>query len=162
MDWRVAREDTVREILREAELYISAQVQLSIAADQRAVTVSGAIATILTAITAAGLAAFLSSSPNFDIVYAATVSGTIMMIALCCAIYAARPVPFRPPGNCPEMWYDDDFGVKINIQLGHQAEIYNAFIKENNATLARNAVWIRLSLFLTVAAPIAGVLVAVL
>lgn len=149
--------DTIREIIREAESYLSAQLITGVASDQRAATLSGILATLATGMLGGGLAVITAEKANYPLGIAGIFAGVVMLIGLAFAIYTARPVPFHYVGNCPENWNtDEDLYGSLDHALWQQARHYQELIDENDATLKANARYLRRAGYFTLASPICG------
>lgn len=152
--------EAIQEVIREAEAYLSAQLTCAVAADQRAVTLSGALATIATALFGVGLAALSQDKPSHMVGWAAVVSGALYIAALVFAVWASRPVSFSYVGNTPENWDKEaDLYGSLTTALYQQAGYYTSHIKSNDAVMRKNARLIQCALWLSICAPVVGVIV---
>lgn len=131
---------TIQEIVREAEVYLGAQLQAGIAADQRAVTfasVVGAVAAVLVGGFVA--AAYGDSGPgNLGWIVFPGVMGLLVSMAL--ATWAGRPVDWHHAGTSPKHWRPDvEKSTSLEASLAGQAALYAQSIDDNNVVLNRNA-----------------------
>lgn len=151
------KSDTVREIIREAESYLSAQLTTGVASDQRAATLSGILATLATGMLGGGLAVITADKANYPLGVAGISSGVVMLVGLAFSIYTARPVPFHYVGNCPKNWSsEEDLCGDLDAALWQQAQHYQEQIDENDATLKANARYLRRAGYFTLASPAFG------
>lgn len=93
-----ASEESVREVLRQAEACLSGTVQLAMASDQRAATLAGIFTAVGVAI--AGASTALAATGPFFL--GALVASVLMFAAAASFIYSARPVDFHVSGYEPE------------------------------------------------------------
>lgn len=157
VDLQRLQNDNVHEIIREAESFLGAQLSCGLAADQRAMTLSGALATIATAVFGAGLAAISADKPNYVLGAAALACGIVFIAALFFAVWSARPVPFNYVGNTPSSWDNEpDLYGPLAPALYQQAQHYAEGIEANGKVLGLNASWLRRALWASLAAPIVG------
>lgn len=140
-----ANDEQLRQMLAQAEAYLNAQLQIGIAADQRALVFAGFIAATVVAVAGGACAILLKGGlPFLGYLGFATAAG--MMISLALAVHAARPVSFEYPGNSPSAWIEDVTGKKPIVQsMREQASHYAGMIQTNNATLSGNCLLLRLS-----------------
>src|SRR5690606_28598473 len=102
-----ADEAMVDEILREAEARLSAQLEVAIAADQRAMTFLGFLLTLIVFLLGAALAAFTAQVPSFSIAVSAIISAAGFLVAAYFAYEASKPIEFEFVGNDPSGWVSD-------------------------------------------------------
>ncbi len=136
IDWSGVSLDTVRQIHSEGQVYLSAQLQAAIAADQRAVTMASVLAATAAALVAAGVAVFQTAQDGRAL-SACIAAGLVLLFAAACGAWAARPIAFWFPGNTPSSWYDVRRGDFIQ-NLGGEAENYSDHIARNNEILDGN------------------------
>lgn len=132
-----ADEDMLDEILREAELRLSAQLTSAIAADTRAMTFLGFIAAVTVASVGGGLAVL---DTNWVLAVIAIFVGAGFGVSGFFAFEAARPIDFRFVGNDPASWRGD---IEKRISLRHakaeQVAFYDKMIKSNRAAMSESA-----------------------
>jgi hypothetical protein len=141
-----------RQILSQGEVHMQAQLDVAIAADQRATTASSLFASIAAATTAATLA-YWDKSGDLPILIAGISGSAAMGIGAIITLRAANPVDFYLPGNHPRNWYDCRF-EPIPAMLGAEAENYQYRIDRNRDVLLANAATFKQGTTLAVAAPL--------
>jgi hypothetical protein len=103
IDWSETPETSLRELLRQGEVYLDGTIQLGIASDQRA----GALTTIFgggaTALLAAAAAVFSGSHSSIAFEWAAAVTAAFLFIGSFQAARAAQPVNFHVAGYEPKL-----------------------------------------------------------
>ncbi len=100
IDWSGVSLDTVRQIHSEGQVYLCAQLQAAIAADQRAVTMASILAATAAALLAVGLGVYqiAKDGPTLS---ACVAAAAMLLLAAACGVWAARPIAFWFPGNTP-------------------------------------------------------------
>jgi hypothetical protein len=151
--WKGVKDERALFVLRQGELFLEAQLKISIAADQWAMVT----ASVLTGFAAGLLVSSLNSFAQPDRVAVALASleiSCLLFLGAWCCLTAARPVPFGHSGSEPKVWSNvlknDDFPAAI---LG-EAENYQDRITENEKMLRRNARWLRAGTYVAAAAPV--------
>lgn len=151
-------QDILRDIVREGELYLSSQLAVATAADQRAMTLIGFQVTALLA-TIAGITAMLISKEK---IWFSILVGNAVMLGLIISLFqssvSVRPQLFNFPGNLPENWrigywnfsFTQPSGPTLQHSLTEQAYAINCCIKNNNKTLEENAHRIKNSIDITI------------
>ena len=132
--------ETLREIIRNSESYLSAQLTSAIAADQRALAMSGYLSAAVVVLVggAAGLA--LASEPNYLLSAVTFCTAAILFLALNLAIKSARPSNFEFPGNIASSWSQDIAeGKPLSRSLAEQCEHYDGMALANNELMQKNA-----------------------
>jgi hypothetical protein len=131
--------DNIREIIRLSELYLDGTIRFAIAADARALSLSGMFAGAATALAAGGLT--LLSAPGLSLVRASLAAAALsasgsLFVGLWNAIRAVRPMDFNVAGNYLDRWNssEDLSGPLPVAQLG-QAKIYQEQINQNRQVL---------------------------
>ncbi len=156
-DWAGVSEEMARQILNQGELYLQGQVQLAIAADQRATTAASILASMATAVAAAFLA-FADAFQDKAALAAGLTGAGFLLIAGCFAAWAARPVAFDLPGNHPDKWFDDRKDG-LTQRLGRESESYQRRITHNDSVMAANKGWIIIAFGLALLAAPMSVLI---
>lgn len=155
-----AAEGVVGEVVRQAELLLTSQLQAAVGADQRASALAGVLSS--TAVAAFGGSAALLTIQGSG---AAHVGGYGLGIAAIClassafmAVLAARPVTWYVPGNWPRSWKADAASGKSLTQcMAEVAAYYDPMIEKNLRTMERAAKWFNRALWCAVtAAPLGG------
>jgi hypothetical protein len=139
--------DVIREIVREAESFLDAQLKAALEADKRAMTLAGILGAIISVLTG-GSASMIAAEVNvWPHIWAVFVLIGFFIVALFAAINAARPTPFGFVGNDPSTWVSDiKAGKALNVSLAEQASFYSKDIKANSACLDENHRCIRMAL----------------
>lgn len=149
--------EMAEQVLRQGELYLQAQLQLAIAADQRAATMAAFWGTIGTAVAAAAIA-YWDRSSDLAILISGLACAALMVAGASACLWAARPVDFYAPGNHPQSWFDLLDRPLFDVMLG-EAENYQAHIEANAAFLLTNCRLIGFGAALATSAPVLAVLV---
>lgn len=156
-NWTNVDLETVREVAREAEVYLHGQLNLAISADQRAAVLGGIYTAAGTAIVAGLIAA---SSLTEQLFWGGFVSAAMFLVGAGLCVFTALPGGFYLPGNQPQSWYADiDDNKPLLEALGETAENSQEEIEHNRAFLQKNAKRFRLGAFLGVTAPLAGIVI---
>lgn len=161
MDWSKASDETVKEIVREGEAYIAAQLSLATSADQRA-SVMASIFTAAGAAIVAGLITLYTEGPDdSDPIFAGGVAAAaLFLIGASLCVWAALPVGFDLPGAQPKSWLNDvETGKQLKESLQQQAENYQDKINDNRKVLGANASRYKWGAIAGIAAPLAGFVV---
>jgi hypothetical protein len=131
--------DTLKEIIREGEAFLEAQLKAGLAADQRAmavVTMSSAIGAILIAGTVSFIAAKVVIWPHVLAVVPMFIG---LFVAMFSALSAAKPVTFYYTGNNPKFWVQDVVKKQtLLVSLAGQAANYAKGISLNKNVLDDN------------------------
>jgi hypothetical protein len=131
--------DTLKEVLREAELYLHAQLTSAIAADQRAYTFAGAVTAAAVILIGASYGLAITVPPNFLLVYAALAVCASFFVSAWMAVVSARSIDFEFAGNEPCKWVDDiENGKRIEDSISEQCEHYDGMISKNSIALKKN------------------------
>lgn len=160
--WQKVELELVKEILREGESYLQAQLSLALAADQRSSVVAGLFTAAAAAIIAGLITLASSEHPSHPLaIYAGgTVSVTLLIAGASLCIWAARPVNFYVSGNEPKKWYKDvEAPRELRVLLGEQAQLYQEMIEDNNKALRRNSQLFLAGGIAGIAAPVAGAII---
>lgn len=142
-----ADDDTLQEIVREAELFLGAQLSAGLASDQRAMTLAAIIAAVLATLlggTATVAAASIAVWPHVIVVVIVSIS---LIIALIFAVLAASPTTFSYAGNSPRLW-STDIGENraLKSSIAGQAALYAQGISQNSAVLSEAQKRVKLAL----------------
>ncbi|GGC15341.1 hypothetical protein GCM10011494_37730 [Novosphingobium endophyticum] len=156
-------DDVLREVVREGEKLLDAQLMTANAADQRAMAwaallVTGAIAVI------GGSAALLVSGKHLALAVVGIVVAAIMGVAISKATNVVRPADWHFPGNRPGNWLPEHWqchGLGIQCDM-HQAMLEQAAsleeqICDNAAASAESGKELRSSMSWALFAVIIGV-----
>ncbi|WP_459661751.1 hypothetical protein [Novosphingobium sp. 11B] len=132
-----ASEHQIKQILAHAEMFLAAQLQTGLAADQRALVLSGFLATAVVALVGAAGAVMLNEAHFLGYVALLTAAGLAVSLSL--AIKAARPIDFYFAGNRPCAWEGDlRSGLSEVESLASQALHYDEMIMQNRDALDDN------------------------
>lgn len=135
-------DDILKEVVREAELMMAAQLSVATASDQRALTWAGFVLTI--AIASIGGSASLAIDGKQLPLAAISGAGAILMaISGYYAVRAVRPRKYSMPGNLPQNWLPEHWesGRTRDFRQARieQARTINGQIVKNAALAERNA-----------------------
>ncbi|MCC8955695.1 hypothetical protein H8B02_20330 [Bradyrhizobium sp. Pear77] len=129
---KMADLEVLKEIVREAESFLAAQLTAGLASDQRAINTAVYLAAILAAIVG-GTATLVSvgTSLGWHLLGIGWIVG-FLAFALIHAVRAARPTPFSYSGNNPAHWAPDVQEKRsLRDSLAGQAAIYAQGIRSN-------------------------------
>lgn len=136
--------ELLTHIIRDCESYIDDQLKCALAADQRAINISGFLVATIIALSAGAYTLLRNEGSllGYGVIF--------LIIALCTALLlalrSAVPVPFNYRGSTPENWKEDLVNCKSRGDcLEEQITHYDAMIKENTVTLDKNAQLIKRS-----------------
>lgn len=150
-----ATREQLEQILARAEMYLSAQLQSGIAADQRALVFAGFLATGVIALLGAAGALLINQTSSAGYIAVGTAIG--LLVALALSIYASRPVDFEFPGNNPCAWEGDiDSNMPLTKSLAGQALHYDHMILVNNAILEKNCGYLASSMYVAFGSLLGG------
>src|SRR5262245_51178602 len=99
-DWKQADVELIKEILRQAEVRLSAQVTLATSSDQRAAVLAGIWVAGATGVIAA-LVALQPASRSIPLLVGGSCAIGLFLLGAFFCIWATMPVQFYPPGNRP-------------------------------------------------------------
>ncbi|ARP67144.1 MULTISPECIES: hypothetical protein [Mesorhizobium] len=131
-----ADNDTLKEILREAESRLDAQLTMALAADLRAMTLLGFMVAVVAVVVAGTLAIY--KSEHVDIFFGAVgLFATFgMSVSSFYAFEAAKPIDFDAVGNYPSGWASDaESGKPLHIALAEVCAHYDEMLKSNKAAM---------------------------
>lgn len=138
-----AKLDNARELVRLSELYLDSTVRLAMAADARAMSLTGMLVTASTALIAAGFTLLFYqqtlSRINFTLGLAAFGAALCLLGGVWQAISAAKPGQFSVGGNYLRSWDDDDLYGDLIGPVLDQAGIYQEKIDTNLLRLRNGA-----------------------
>lgn len=135
-----ADEAFVDEILREAEARLSAQLEVAVAADQRAMTFLGFLLTLVVFLIGGALAAFTAETPSVSIALIAAIGAVGFVAASYFAYQASKPVNFEFVGNDPSGWVGDvEEGKTLLAAKAEQCAHYDEMLKDNRAAMSRSS-----------------------
>ena len=152
VDWKDVNQEMAKRILTQGELYLQNQVQLAIAADQRATTAASIFASMATAVAAAFIA-FWDTSQNKAALIGGFAGAACLLGAAGLAAWAARPTDFNTPGNHPRQWFSGRRG-DLTKMIGGEAESVQRRIDSNDGILSKNQEALRNAFRLALLGPI--------
>ncbi|MFK5596163.1 hypothetical protein ACFZ8E_04040 [Methylobacterium sp. HMF5984] len=144
-----AHPDTLAQIRKEADAYLGAQLTVTLAGNQRAMTFFGFLAAASAVIGSASVTVVTTSTDfaAFGVVGIMVVFG--LLIAMFCANMAAMPDDFYYVGNSPSNWIEDiQDGRRLHRSLAEGVALDVRSIDRNTDTIDRcskfikRAVWI--------------------
>ena len=155
--WADVDEKMATLILQQGEKILASQVQLAIAADQRAISSANTFVTVAVGVLAATLG-YYGVEPLLSVLMAGLIgAGMITTAAICCFI-AASPRLIHLPGGHPRSWQSVR-QAKMNEAMGGEAENYQEQIDYNDQLLMNNSQWLKAGLLTAVVAPIVSSIV---
>lgn len=142
-----AEPETIREIIREAESFLEAQLKVGLASDSRAMTLGAFLSGIVSALVAGTSLMVAAEFP----VWPHIIAVSVLVVSLCCALFstvhAARPTDWNYTGNNPRFWASDVEAKRpLHESLAGQAALYAKGISENSSILEENQKFSRLAL----------------
>lgn len=143
------------EIVREGSARLEAQLQIAIAADQRALTLAGFQITAATGAVAGGAALMTSDEPRQLLALIAFLFSLAVLISAGIALWTVLPRKFRIPGNCPLNWLKNhwrwhDKGFDLKAARVEQAACLAEQIADNRKLLDWTAQLMRISFLGTI------------
>jgi hypothetical protein len=139
-DLKNADENMLREIIREAELFLDSQLTAGTAADQRAVTFSSVLAATAAVLIGGFVASFATTAPTIKLAWVVFPMSAGLIIATVFSTLACRPTEWRYPGSNPRHWAEDAKAkVSMVDALAEQAGLYAIAIGKNKDVLEKNA-----------------------
>jgi hypothetical protein len=138
------RDQTVREAVRLAELNLTSQLSLMLAADQRATTFSGMIIGALAVVATIYVDDTVNWTDDLGLV--------ILGLSAALAVYSARSVEITVPGNEFKNFSSDlASNREFNTVLADLGRIFDAASAANRATMQRNSKFYNAALVWSVA-----------
>lgn len=139
--------DTLREIIREAESYMSAQLTVTLASNQRAVALTNILAAVSVVLIGTGTSLMVPGGRDWQLGAIAILVAGGLLFAMRYASWAFSPSPFHYVGNTPSQWVDDIVeGKAFRESLAEQAGHYDQSISDNLETLGQQGRYVRRAL----------------
>ncbi|PJK29957.1 hypothetical protein [Minwuia thermotolerans] len=159
--YSAASAEILREIIRQAEIKLQAQLQAALAADSRALGVAAAMATIAALLMGGAAAVFQSATAPAALAWIGVWVAGILLFAGTLAVVSARAIGFDFPGSEPSAW-EDDIGNASTLKqsLGDMADHYDTMIADNARRMKR-AGWIFNASLIAAGLDLAGGIVCV-
>ena len=142
-----ADEQMIREIVRQAESFLSAQLQSGLAADLRSMTMAAILAAVLSFLVG-GTASLIAAEIDLGL-HLITISELVLVfgVALIFAILAASPTKFDYAGSNPKHWVSDIENRHSFVRaMAGQAAQYADGISDNSRILRNGQSWLKRSL----------------
>jgi hypothetical protein len=150
----------ILEARRNGEAYLSTQMQLAIAADQRAMTL-GSILAAAASIMLGFAFSEIGGSSGVTVLFLLVSSALALACGL--AFYSARPVPIKPLGNEPSAWYGDlKDETPIIDALRDDLAVIQRSIESNLLLMAANGRVLKLAMVISGSAVLAAPILALL
>lgn len=144
-----ADDETLKEIMRQAESYLGAQLSASIAADQRALAFASVLGAAAIGISGGGFVLLLRSPPMLMLGWTCVATACGLLAAMALANLSAMPAEFWFAGNSPDRWASDVQSQRpLKGCLSSQLTHYTEMIADNNMLIRSNchnmsaAIWI--------------------
>ena len=143
-------------VLRQGELTLQAQLQLTTAAMARATTLAG-----LFAVTATAAVGYMLSNYGDELALAlgGAGAGAALAVGAVLCVSSVWPTAFRTAGNLPSNWWVD--GVKnrpLAECLSNESDNYDDAIKRNRASMAQEAKRFKFGAWLGCMSPAIGLI----
>lgn len=147
-DFEGATADTQREIRRQAELYLAAQLQSGIAADQRAMSFVSLMAAAAVVTAGGGGSLIIADKPQVALGWICIAIAASFVIAMGAAASSAMAVDFWYGGSTPQDWPEDIRCQKPEQEMLAE-ELVNLEVRtsDNVRTLRRNARWMNIGIW---------------
>ncbi|MBR0873784.1 hypothetical protein JQ633_25730 [Bradyrhizobium tropiciagri] len=154
--------EVAREVMRLNELYVDGTLRLSLAADSRALSISGMLAAASTLLVGYGASTLLAmttiDNQKVALGVAALWCGGMFATALIFSVRSVRPRNFNITGNFKSSWSESELRGSLAEALLSQASVYENQARKNVQTLSLNAISLKKTLFLTaIAVPTATI-----
>jgi hypothetical protein len=129
----------LQEVLREAELYLAAQLTSAIAADSRAYTFAGAVAATAVLLVGASYSATVGTHVSGHLAITSFGVASALFVSAWMAVVSARSIRFEFAGNEPCKWISDvEEGRPLVHSIAEQCEHYDTMIAQNSREIERN------------------------
>jgi hypothetical protein len=149
--------EAIKELHRQGEVCLHGTVQLAIAADHRATTLTGIMGAGSTALIAGALTRISGAHPDWALVYAGASAAALLFIgALFCA-FAAHPCDFFVPGYEPKRMAPsarDETWI-----LRYATEDVQTRIDSNRVSLVRSSKLVTIGMIIALLAVPLGVII---
>ena len=154
-EFKGASPESMKEIIRQGELRLQAQLQAALAADSRS--------NALVAIQAAAAAALVVYAGSADVKgtpeFTAFVSAAFFSVGAMFAAWAARPVSFDFAGLNPSDWVPAiESAEPVDSARRAYATYLDDYLKDNAARMSANGGWTMMSIKMMAMAPVAAVM----
>jgi hypothetical protein len=138
--------EPLRRLAAAADVYLQGQLAAAVAADQRALVFAGFLAAATAALGGAAANVLINNSADHFVGRLAMCAAAGLLVAMLCAIVAARPTHWFFPGSHPKDWQEDFVMNKPEIgQLQELLVDYDERIDRNHTTMRINGRWITAS-----------------
>ena len=149
--------ELAQTVLRQGELRLAAQLTVGLAADHRAMTLSGIYVVAATAALGFGAGFLSSNTGSTPLGIGGIVTGLWLGIAAVQCVRAALPVQFATVGAQPKSWWEEGVENRPLAECLHmESENYQKRITYNQEVNKRGAGLLRLGAYLGIAAPFIG------
>ena len=153
-------DDLIREAMRNGEDYLRTQMQIALAADQRAISLGG----ILAAAASVVLGFLFTDTDRLTdaLSYVCLFLSIGLGIASGLAFYAARPVPMKSIGNTPSNWYEDIKNERpLSEAILEEVHYIDKSIIENTIIIEKNAEFFKFAMITAAATVVISALAGV-
>jgi len=153
--------EMLKEILREAESYLGAQLTAALAGNQRAMTFSTGTAAATAVVGGAAGSLLLASKPHLELGVVCILIAFGFLVVIWNAMRAAAPITFGYVGSMPSVWSEDiEENSSLTISMAQQCAHYNKKITENRERLERSNAQLEHAMWLMLRIMVAGGLAA--
>lgn len=156
-DWSGVDSEMAKTILDRSETYLKAQLDISLAADRRAITLGSVLVTLATGVGGASFARF-NNLGDVAVLFAGLSTAAMMVVGAGLSFWSARPILFHTAGIQPLYWWPHRNAPLVEV-MGGQSENYQGNIDHNDECLKRNARLLKRSSICAVIAPVLGAIV---
>jgi hypothetical protein len=147
----------LEEMLREAELHLASQQAVALAADQRALTLTGYLSAAAIVLVGSASSFILAAGLNIALGAICLLVGGALLVAVGLAVRAAAPSDFDFAGSSPADWVVDvETEMSLRSSLAAQCQNHAEAISDNHTRMRRNARLLWLAIKVSFGAVIVG------
>lgn len=130
--------DTLKEIVRNAESFLGAQLTSGLASNQRAMTLTSVLAAATVVLGGSAASLLIGTAPKLPLGGASALTALGLLAAMALAISAAKPTKWYMAGNTPTGWARDvETRKTLERSMAEQAAWYAEMIADNNVSMER-------------------------
>ncbi|CAA2108984.1 hypothetical protein MBUL_04477 (plasmid) [Methylobacterium bullatum] len=125
--------DTLKEVVRNGESFLTGQLTSGLASNQRAMTLTSLLAAATVVVAGAAGSLFIGASPRPALGGVCAFVAAGFLVSMAFAISAAKPTDWFLPGNKPGGWAEDiETNKTLERSLAEQAAWYDEMIADNH------------------------------